>query len=495
MALVVNTNILALNAQRNLERSGGILSKALERLSSGLRVNSAADDAAGLAISDRMYAQVRGLNQAVRNANDGISLSQTAESALQEYTNIVQRMRELSVQSANATNTATDRGALDAEYQQLNSELDRIATQTTFNGNAVLNGTLGNITFQVGAFVGNTISLSLSAGVRTNQVGQIAQASGANAVDANAIATGEVTINGTAIVASVAGSGAGQTADSAYAKAAAINASGVAGVTAAAVPAPSVATTAFANGTSVVYNGNAAAQTYSLSINGVAIYSAFSLAAGTGLSGSALATQINVFSNQTGVSASVDGSSNLVLTASDGRNIAVTQDGSDATVTSAILTAGGAAAAANAGTGDFTNRGQLQLTSNSNITLGGSAVAARTGFAVTSIALDTTTVGSTSVTTVANSNTAINRLDATLASVSALRAQFGAIQNRMQSTIANLQAVVQNVDAARSRIVDADFASETANLTKGQILQQAGVAILAQANQVPQAALQLLRAQ
>jgi flagellin len=471
MALVVNTNILALNAQRNLDRSSGILGKALERLSSGLRVNSAADDAAGLAISDRMYAQVRGLNQAVRNANDGISLSQTAESALQEYTSIVQRMRELAVQSANATNTATDRSALDAEYQQLNAELDRIATQTTFNGNAVLNGTLGNITFQVGAFVGNTISLSLSAGVRTNQVGQIAQASGANPVDANAIATGEVTINGTAVVASVAGSGAGQTADSAYAKAAAINASGVAGVTAAAVPAPSVATSAFANGTSVVYNANAAAQTYSLSINGVAIYSAFSLATATGLSASALATQINVFSNQTGVSASVDGSSNLVLTASDGRNIAIVQDSSDATVTSAILTAGGAAAAANAGTGDFTNRGQLQLTSNSNITLGGSAVAARTGFAVTSIALDTTTVGSTSVTTVANSNTAINRLDATLASVSALRAQFGAIQNRMQSTIANLQAVVQNVDAARSRIVDADFAAETANLTKGQILR------------------------
>src|SRR5262249_9310148 len=222
-------------------------------------------------------------------------------------------------------------------------------------------------------------SLSLSAGVRTNQVGQIAQASGAAAVDANAIATGEVTINGTAIVASVAGSGAGQTADSAYAKAAAINASGVAGVTAAAVPAPSVATTAFANGTSVVYNANAAAQTYSLSINGVAIYSAFSLATATGLGASALATQINVFSNQTGVSASVDGSSNLVLTASDGRNIAIVQDSSDAAVTSAILTAGGAAAAANAGTGDFTHPGEPHPPPHPHTTPGGPPAPAAPG--------------------------------------------------------------------------------------------------------------------
>jgi flagellin len=492
MALVVNTNILALNAQRNLDRSGLILGKALERLSSGLRVNSAADDAAGLAISDRMWSQVRGLNQAIRNANDGISLSQTAEGALQEYTNIAQRMRELAVQSINATNTATDRGALDAEYQQLNAELDRIATQTTFNGNAVLNGTLGTVTFQVGAYVGNTISLSLSAGVRTNQVGQIAQATGANAVDANGIGTGEVTINGLAIVASVAGNGAGQTVDSAYAKAAAINASGVAGVTAAAVAA-TVTTDAFANGSNIVYNANAGAQTYSLTINGVSIYSAFSLAAGAGLTASQVATQVNVFSGQTGVSASVNGSSHLVLSAADGRNVVITQDGSDADVTSSILTAGGAAAAANAGTGDFTNRGKLQLTSNANITLGGTAVAARTGFAVTSISLDTTTLGSTSVTSVDNSNTALNRLDAALASVSSLRAQFGAIQSRMQSTIANLQVVAQNVDAARSRIVDADFASETAFLTKGQILQQAGIAILAQANLVPQSALALLR--
>jgi flagellin len=492
MPLVVNTNINALNSQRNLDRSGSLLAKALERLSSGLRVNSAADDAAGLAISDRMAAQVRGTNQGIRNANDGISLAQTAEGALQEYTNILQRMRELSVQSINATNTATDRGALDGEYQQLSSELDRIATQTTFNGNTVLNGTLATVTFQVGAYVGNTISLSLSAGVRTNQVGQIAQATGANVVDGNAIATGEVTINGTAIVASVASGGAGQTADSAFAKAAAFNASGVAGVTAAAVTT-TVTTTTFANGTNVVYNANAGAQTYSLQINGVAIYAAFSLATATGLSASQISGQVNLFSNQTGVTASVDVSSNLVLSAGDGRNIAVVQDSSDAAVTSSILTAGGAAVAGTAAAGDFTNRGKLQLTSNSNITLGGTAVAARTGFAVTAIALDTTTLGSTNITSVVNSNTSLNRIDASLVSVSSLRAQFGAIQNRMQSTIANLQIVAQNVDAARSRIVDADFAAETAQLTKGQILQQAGVAILVQANQVPQAALALLR--
>jgi len=290
MPLVVNTNIAALNAQRNLDRSAGMLGKALERLSSGLRVNSAADDAAGLAISDRMFSQIRGTQQGIRNANDGISLSQTAEGALQEYTNALQRMRELSVQSANATNSGTDRDALDNEYQQLLLELDRIATQTTFNGNTVLNGTLGTLTFQVGANVGDTISLGLSTSVRTNAVGQIAEATGANAVNSSALTLGSVTINSINIKASTAGTGAGQTSDSAWSKVEAIKASGVTGVTATAV-ATTVTTDNFANGTSIVYNANAGAQTYSLTINGTDIYNAFSLAATTGLTASAIATQ------------------------------------------------------------------------------------------------------------------------------------------------------------------------------------------------------------
>ena len=493
MALVVNTNIASLNAQRNLDKSGMVLGKALERLSSGLRVNSAADDAAGLAISDRMFAQIRGINQGIRNANDGISLSQTTEGALQEYTNAIQRMRELAVQSSNATNSGTDRAALDNEYKQLLSELDRIATQTTFNGNQVLNGTLGTLSFQVGANVGDTISLGLSTSMRTNAVGQIAEQTSPDAagVDSSAISASQVSINGTFIVASAAGAGLGQTTDSAWSKVEAIKASGIAGVTATAV-ASTVTTTAFAAGSNVVHNANAAAKTYTLTINTVTIYNAQSLGAGTGLTATQVAAQVNLFSGQTGVSGSVNGSNHLVLTAADGRNITITQDGNDADVDTSILTGGGAAVDASNAAGDFTNRGKITLSSSSNITLGGTV--ARIGFTgVSAIALDTTTVSATDVLNVNNAGTAIKRLDSALSAVGTLRSTLGAIQNRMQSTIANLASVVQNVTEARGRILDADFAAETAQLTKANILREAGSTILAQANSVPQQALQLLR--
>src|SRR3954470_6995831 len=178
MALVINTNVMSLNAQRNLTTSGGQLSQSLQRLSSGLRINSAKDDAAGLAISDRMTTQISGLNQAARNANDGISLAQTTEGALQEVTNTLQRIRELAVQSANATNSSSDRNALDQEVQQRIAEIDRIAAQTSFNGRKVLDGSFGNATFQVGANVGETIGVNLSQGVKATQIGQIATATG-----------------------------------------------------------------------------------------------------------------------------------------------------------------------------------------------------------------------------------------------------------------------------------------------------------------------------
>ena len=493
MPLVVNTNIASLNAQRNLERSAGMLGKALERLSSGLRVNSAADDAAGLAISDRMTSQIRGTNQGIRNANDGISLAQTTEGALQEYTNAIQRMRELAVQSANATNSGTDRAALNNEYGQLLAELDRIATQTTFNGNQVLNGTLGTLTFQVGANVGDTISLGLSTSVRTNAIGQIAEQTSPDAggVDSSAISAATVQINGRDINASVAGSGAGQTADSAWSKVEAIKASSISGVTATAI-ASTVTTTAFAAGSDVVRNTDAATKTYTLTVNGTTIYNALSLATGTGLTAAAVAAQVNLFSGATGVTGSVSATSHLVLTAADGRNIVITQDGSDANVTTSILTGGGAAVASTNAAGDFTNRGKVKLSSASNITLGGTV--ARIGFTgVTAIALDTTTISATDVTSVTNAETAIKRLDSSLTSIGTLRATLGAMQNRMQSTIANLATVVQNVSDARGRILDADFAAETAQLTKSQILREAGSTILAQANSIPQQVLALLR--
>jgi flagellin len=496
MGLVINTNVLALNAQRNLQTSQSSMATALQRLSSGLRINSAKDDAAGLAIAERFSTQIRGLNQAVRNANDGISLSQTAESALGELANNLQRIRELAVQSANSTNSASDRAALDLEVQQRISEVDRIASQTAFNGLKVLDGTFGTSQFQVGANAGETISINLSTGVRANQIGQVATGTGV-AVNGSAITgtSAGLTINGVTIQASVAGpAGAakGQTAASAYAKAVAINSSGVGGVSATANGA-TVTTTAFANGSNVVHNGDAAAQTYSLNVNGQDIYSGYSLAAGTGLTASTVASQVNLSSATTGVTASVNSSNHLVLTSMDGRDVIVTQGSSDTDVTSSILTAGGAAADAGAAGGDFTNRGTLTLSSSQAITISGTEDV-NIGFdTVTAIALDAQSLLNTNVLTVSASNNAMSRVDAALTVVSNLRSQFGAIQGRFESTISNLQAVSENLTASRSRIQDADFAAETASLTRAQILQQAGIAILAQANAAPQSVLALLQ--
>ena len=209
MAQVINTNVLSLNAQRNLTTSQSSLATALQRLSSGLRINSAKDDAAGLAISDRFTTQIRGLNQAVRNASDGISLAQTAESALGELTNNLQRIREIAVQAANASNSASDRAALDQEVQQRLAEVQRIATQTAFNGQKVLDGTFGNATFQVGANVGETITVEpVGTELRTTPIGKTADyvggcgvqqrrwpsASRARASTRTRLATGDVTI-------------------------------------------------------------------------------------------------------------------------------------------------------------------------------------------------------------------------------------------------------------------------------------------------------------
>jgi len=212
MSMSVLTNINSLTAQNNLSTTQSKLSTAIQRLSSGLRINSAKDDAAGLAIATRFTTQINGLNQAVRNANDGISLAQTTESALNEVTNNLQRIRELSVQSANATNSSSDRAAINQEVQQRISEISRIASQTSFNGLKVLDGSFGQANFQVGADVGNTIGVNLSTGVGANQIGQIATGTGA-AVTATALTSGGLTIavgsgQAVSVGASVAGTGA-----------------------------------------------------------------------------------------------------------------------------------------------------------------------------------------------------------------------------------------------------------------------------------------------
>ncbi|MEM9056475.1 MAG: flagellin [Pseudomonadota bacterium] len=467
MTTVINTNVASLNAQRNLNQSQGMLSTSLQRLSTGLRINSAKDDAAGLAISERFTTQIRGLNQATRNANDGISLAQTAESALAELTNNLQRVRELAVQSANATNSASDRAALDAEVQQRIAEIDRIATQTSFNGVRVLDGSFGSAAFQVGANVGETISVNLSTGMRSGQIGQIAQDTGS--VTANALTDGGLTISvGGGEVVSVGPS----TDGSASAKAEAINSAGVPGLTATATNSVSAAFT--------TATGDPAA-TYSLEINGEAIFAGADVSGG--ITGSQVAEQINLESSATGVSASFNaGTNELTLTSVDGRDITATE-------TFTGTGTGGGIDDAVAGTTATVTRGDITLSAADTISLGGQF--ADLGLADT-IAKDAATLDTIGVGTVADANDAINRIDSALSSVSAFRGELGAIQTRFESTIVNLQTVSENLSASRSRIMDADFAAETAELTKAQILQQAGVAMLSQANSQPQIALSLL---
>ncbi|BBO21391.1 MAG: flagellin [Rhodocyclaceae bacterium] len=523
MPQVINTNIASLNSQRNLNTSQTQLATSLQRLSSGLRINSAKDDAAGLAIAERFTTQIRGLNQAARNANDGISLSQTAEGALGELTNNLQRIRELAVQAANSTNSSSDRAALDQEVQQRLAEVDRIASQTSFNGQKILDGTFGNATFQVGANVGETISVGLSTSMRYTQIGKTAdyvsgstqyssalnvgqQGSGVTSAALGAgamtlaIGTGQaVSIGGSA---SYTGSATGQGSTSAYAKVAAINSAGLGGLTATAD------TTVQMNWTDVSTTNTA----YTLSVNGVNAYSALDTSA-TGrnlaISGSEAAAAMNAISSQTGVVATYDSANTrMTLQAVDGRNIAVSQtttsetatglgalEGSNNTVngtTGGTIVNNGSMATAVSGTAvTNTYGGSIRLTAADTITIGGAP--APVGYTATSLALGASALNSASVTTVANANTTITRVDAALTSVSSLRSTFGAIQNRFESTISNLQATAENLTASRSRIQDTDFAAETASLTRAQILQQAGVAMLAQANALPQQVLTLIR--
>jgi flagellin len=486
MPLTLNTNIDSLNAQRNLTNSKASLSQSLQRLSSGLRINSAADDAAGLAISQQFTTQINGTNQAVNNANDAVSEAQTAGGALATLTDALQSIRTLSVQSANGSNSAADRAALDAQVQQQIAEITRIASQTSFNGTKVLDGSSGITTFQVGANVGNTISINLAQGVRADQIGQVASGTSTN-VTANALTGSNLTIQvgtGTAVsigasVAGSAGATAGQSAFSAYAKAQAINAAGVAGLTA------SASTTATGAAPFSNITGGSAGTTYALTINGVAIYAAgTAIATGQVLTGSAVATQINLYSSQTGVTASLNGTGALQLTAADGRDINQAE----------TVTAGTGGTGTGAGIAAAQTRGTISLSAASNIVVGG-AGSADVGFNAggQTISLSAATLANSSVLTVAGANSTIAAVDSALATVSAFQSQLGAIQNRFTSTVKNLQSTVQNLTASRSTIQDADFAAETAKLTQSNVLQQAGISILAQANQQPQLILKLLQ--
>jgi len=474
MPLVINTNIQSLNAQRNLNKTLMPLQTAMQRLSSGLRINSAKDDAAGLAVAVRMNSQIKGLSQAVRNANDAVSLVQTGEGAIDEMTNALQRIRELAVQSANASNTALDRSATDKEVQQLIQEVDRIAAQTQFNNQTLLDGTLGSKAFQIGANAGQTISVSMAQGLKSTQIGQIATQTGAAVSTAN-IVDNSTYINGQEVTLSVAGAAAGQLADSAYTKAMAINSSGISGVTATANATTN--TNANANGVTL----NDATDHYKLGINGVNVYEHTGAVTVTQ---SALVDTINVYASQTGVTAEVTGGS-IKLTAADGRNI---------DIVSTEVAGGGAANTYAYAAGTINARGTLTLSSSTNIDIGDADNRLGFGAGTSTITVDTTkNLSGVKVTDVDKSNDAINRVDSALNVISNMRADLGAILNRFTSTMSNLSNVLENITAAHSRIMDADFAAETANITKAQILQQAGISVLAQANSLPQNVLTLLR--
>jgi flagellin len=475
MALYINTNVAALNAQRNLGKSGATLARSFQRLSSGLRINSARDDAAGLAISTRLQSQVRGLNQAVRNTNDGISLSQTVESALEETGNILQRIRQLAVQSANDSNSTSDRESIDTEVQQLIAEMNRIGDTTTFNGQKVLDGSFVQAFFHVGANARETVQVSIS-DARATALGRAAIRTTA-VVTTLAIGNG-IAINGVSLRATVSTDDAVSTTlntASALAKANAINdSSQFTGVHARALA------TKF-TGAATVAGGTLDAANYII-INGQTI---------TGFhidqfdANDELLHQINAVSSETGVIASLDEQNRVVLTAEDGRNVEVQTVGNAHTFTG--LRAGGA--------GTSVGFGALELSSDSQFEAVGGQLA-RIGIAGNDELVGVTTTNSVATVNVKDrdgANRTIEVVDRALQQVSTSRSTLGALQNRLESTINNLSAISENVSAANSRILDADFAEETAQLTRSQIIQQAGLSVLAQANQAPQQALSLLR--
>ncbi|QFS87693.1 MULTISPECIES: flagellin [unclassified Marinobacter] len=492
MALGINTNVASLNAQNQLSKSQGMNDQALQRLSSGLRINSAKDDAAGLAISTRFQSQISGLNVATRNANDGISLAQTAEGALNEITNNLQRIRELAVQSANATNSDSDRAALNDEVQQRLEEIDRISSQTAFNGLRVLDGSFGQQDFQVGANAGETIGINLTQGTRASQIGSIAQAE--LNIDGEALADNQ---NFTLRV----GAGEIQTLeigeDSSAASIADAIRSSVDGVSS--VTAENSQTIDWAGDvTLTTANSGVDTQSYSITIGagGESVELAFASPAADGsttITAAMVRDEINSNSilGSVGISASLDGG-NLVIQQASGENFTLQEaSGSTGAATDPDLAAVGLNDAASAGfTAETTFAGTVSFTAENSVTVAGADVASVGGensFNAEGFIRDI------DISNVPGANEAIARVDAALTSVNSLRGELGAIQNRFESTIANLATSVENLSASNSRILDADFAAETANLAKSQVLQQAGISVLAQANARPQQVLSLLQ--
>ena len=488
---VINSNISALKAQSSMATNQVQMSRTMERLSTGVRINSAKDDAAGLAISNRMTTDIRGFGVAVRNANDGISLTQTAEGHLAQITDNLQRIRELAVQSANATNSSADRKVINLESTQIVAEIDRIATDSKFNNISILDGTFTSKQFQLSTDNASSARMTMSIG--SAKAGALGVGSGSSyatsvagaAGDATALASGALSINGyTTGAAAADGVSYVTSSASGIAVAAAINAiSGSSGVTAT-VAATGLAGTTVTGFATVIAAGD-------VLINGVDI-GAIAAGATAANRGAQVSAAINAVTAQTGVTATFAATTGVVaLSAADGRNITVTTTAA-ATAAATGLGSGGATT--------LTTRSVVSLasTGSAGITVAGSTAASLTAAGLTAATTAATvTVGaglsSVDLTTVAGSQAALTTLDAAIATVNTARANLGAYQNRLQFAVSDLQISSGNLSASRSRIMDTDYAAETANLARSQIISQAATAMLAQANQQPQTVLELLK--
>jgi len=500
MALTVNTNIASLTAQRNLTGSQDMLSTSLERLSSGLRINSAKDDAAGLSISSRFEAQIRGLNQGIRNANDGISLAQTAEGALSEVSGNLQRIRELAVQSANATNSSADRATLQAEVTALVSEIDRVATQTTFNNIKLLDGSFNAQSFQVGANAGETVTVASIVNARSASLGGesltldgsalSAVETPATGVPASTMATDTFTVStasgGTSGNISVAGGEAANEIAALINGAAATSGNGV---TASATNTAYLSSVSADGEVSFTLGSDDLANS-----GGTAVITADVTASGY----SALVTNINANYSSTGILAEEvvmsGGDKGVKLTQVDGKDITLLNMTNDTVGNDTLQFGKSSTSASNStiteGSTDSARvYGDVTLTSSKGVITLGSADP-------TLSSTTTSTTSSLADLSIASSSTAsaaLATIDAALDTINSGRGALGAVQNRFESVVASQQVASENRSASKSRIEDADFAAETAQLTKAQILQQSGIAMLAQANSLPQNVLALLQ--
>ena len=580
MPLVINTNVSSLNSQRQLVRSGHDLDQAMERLSSGKRVNNAADDAAGLAIANRMTSQILGLNQAIRNANDGVSLIQTAEGALDETTNILQRIRELSIQSANGIYSDADRGTLDAEVQQLKSELDRIAESTTFNGQALLDGSLDKVTLQVGSNEEDIVPLEI-AGFSSASIGGssgdiVGSPSSLAALNALTGAAGTTLIVNDTNITSLADAAAGTTLND---KLSTINAlldgRGAEAAALINIEAASTGSGVLRAGTDTltlaVVDGDGNPQSYVLTDTGSLSELVSKINSETSIDAQVIdeklvlaqdgATSITVTDSTSGsASGLADGATNFSVVFNDtsvDRN-GVKIEGDNAAAAGLINAAGlvvnddegnlqGAALPAVptasaegdliingvpvgaipvdatptgaekadeairqinlvseqtgvvAFAGDIANSVGLRSTDGSEISieagngLTSAALLTAVGFIERNAATGSGSVASIRIDTADGAQRALSIVDVALEQINAVRADLGAVNNRLEFTMSNLSNVVENTSAARSRIMDADFAAESAALSRAQVLQQASQAMLAQANARPQQVLQLLQ--